>query len=122
MFGFLKKKNTAPQPENVKTNSLGEPLDKLVDGDLPWGWLYANKDFTDKITAEYRHFLQCWWEEIGKDPRRECAALKSLLQYMDDVQQLCDQKGECFAFWCTTDLIGLQKERCAERLAELETK
>lgn len=121
MFGLFKKK-ADKQPEDVRVNSLGKTMDKLEDGDLPWGWVTHYKDFTDKINEEYRYFLQCWWDAKGKEPKQEYAALKSLLQYMDDVQRLCDQKGECFAFWCSEYLIGKQKQKCEERLAKLETK
>lgn len=119
MLNFLKKKAAAPA---VKVNSFGEPLDKLVDGELPWGWIVSNKDFTDKIEKEFSHFWQAWIDARHGDQRQEMNALKSLLQYMDDVQRMCDQKGECFGFWCAEYLIGKQKERCASRLSDIEQK
>ena len=44
----------------VKTNTNEKPSDKLVDGDLPWGWVTANKDFTNKIEQEFHYFWQTW--------------------------------------------------------------
>lgn len=116
MLGFLKKKKAEPA---TKKNSFGEPLDKLVDGELPWGWITAHKDFTDGIEKEFAYFWNAWIN-ARKDPINERNALKSLLQYMDDVQRMCDQKGECFGFWCAEYLIGKQKERCASRLSDIE--
>ena len=122
MLGFLKKKKAEPQPANAKVNSLGEPLDKLVDGDLPWGWVTHFKDFIDETTEEYNRFLYAWFDAKKTNPQEEQSALKSLLQYMEDVQKMCNQKGECHGFWCADYLIGSQKERCIERLKEIETK
>lgn len=107
------------QAHNV--NSFGDPLDKLVDGDLPWGWVTHYKDFIDKITAEYNYFRNEWYNaKLVGDPREERPALKSFVLYMHDVQQLCDKMGECFGFWCYDYLIGSQKETCEKRLADLE--
>lgn len=118
MFDFFKKKKS-PAPVD-KVNSFGEPLDKLVDGELPWGWVVAYSDFTDRIKKEYSYFWQAWIDARKDEPKKEISALKSLLQYMDDVQNMCNQKGECFGFWCKRFLIGNQKERCSERIADLE--
>ena len=120
MLGFMKKKKAEPKPADVKVNSFGEPLDKLVDDDLPWGWVTHYKDFIDKATEEYKYFLHAWFDVKKGDPQEERNALKSLLQYMDDVQKLSDQKGECFGFWCSDYLIGNQKTMCEERLAVIE--
>lgn len=109
MFDFLKKKKATPA---VNVNSFGE---------LPWGWNTANKDFTDKIGEEYSYFWKVWIDARNGEPSKEMNALKSLLQYMDDVQKMCDQKGECFGFWCSEYLIGKQKKTGTDRLADLET-
>lgn len=107
------------QVHNV--NSFGSPLDKLVDGDLPWGWHTHNKDFVDKIREEYGYFNnELYTAKQEGEPHAVRNAMKSLLQYMDDVQQLCDQKGECFAFWCSEYLIGEGKTRYSGQLADLE--
>lgn len=121
MLGFLKKKKATPQAADVHVNSFGDPLDKLVDGELPWGWVTHYKDFIDKYTEEYNYFLYAWFDARKGSPKEERPALKSLLLYMDDVQKLCDQKGECFGFWCSDYLIGGQKKTCEDRLADLES-
>ena len=41
------KDSNSFQANEQRYNSLGEPLDKLVNDDLPWGWIYANRDFTN---------------------------------------------------------------------------
>ena len=91
---FKKKKDVSP-----KTNSFGEPLDKLVDGELPWGWVSANREFTAKISSEFDVFLHDWIDSRKLSPREQYAALKSLVLYLNDVKKLCYSKGECFAFW-----------------------
>lgn len=106
-----------------KVNACGESLEKLVNGDLPFGWVAHNKAFTDKLQAELSYFnKQVWNAEDGGNPTAIRNALKSLLQYMDDVQKLCDKKGECFSFWCSEILIGHNhKKNTAKKLAALES-
>ena len=74
-----------------------------------------------KINEEWEIFLHSWFEARNAHPTEQYGALKSLLQYADDVQELCDNKGECFSFWCSEILIGQnwKKQREAE-LAALE--
>lgn len=83
-----------------QTNSFGEDLTHLTaDGELPWGWISANRNFTDKIEAEYRYFADRFYEEKKKGISAEYSALKSLVLYMEDAKKLCASKGECFAKW-----------------------
>ena len=102
LFDFFKKKQ--PKPAKANTNSIGEPLDRLTaDGELPFGWVYRYKDFTDKISSEYLFFSKEYYESLRKEPIKKYAALKSLLLYIDDAKKLCAANGECFTFWfCET--------------------
>lgn len=127
-MGFLKntvkrKSNSSPSDNsNTEVNSFGEPLDKLVDGDLPWGWVTYNREFTDKIESEFRHFTKQWYDSNNGDPIKEYGSLKSLLLYIDDVQSLCDKKGECFGFWCSRILVGDNwKAELKDRLNYIES-
>lgn len=114
---YMKKQNV---------NSFNEPLDKLVDGDLPWGWITAHKDFTDKTQAEWGFFLQRWIESRKAHPTEQYGALKSLLMYLEDAQKLCHQKGECFAYWfdgciASQDYIDKRKSELADLEANMDT-
>lgn len=101
LFGRKKKKEELPKPTN--TNSLGEPLDRLTpEGELPFGWYYANKEFTDRIDNEYRSFSDALIEAKKQGVKEYRAALRSLIMYMEDVQKLCESKGECFVEWAST--------------------
>lgn len=106
----------------AKLAAPADDLDHLdEDGELPWGWHTHNKAFVDKINEEYSHFNhELFTAKQEGDPQAVRNAMKSLLQYMDDVQQLCDRKGECFAFWCSEYLIGEGKARYSGQLADLE--
>lgn len=128
MIAYLKKQKPDITEKEIAEvfSRLAAPADDLdhldEDGDLPWGWVTHYKDFIDKTTAEYNHFSNEWFiAKLTGDPREELPALKSFVLYMHDVQRLCDQKGECFGFWCSDYLIGSQKSKCEERLADLET-
>lgn len=96
---FFKNKKTA-KPK--RTNSFGEDLDHLdKDGELPWGWIYANKDFVDKISKEHKFFIDAWLNTKPDDTLARYSALKSLIKHMEDVGKLCAAKGECFAKWAS---------------------
>lgn len=88
------------------------------DGELPWGWSYHNKAFTDKIQSEYSYFLNMWLESRNKSPKEHYQALKSFVKYMEDVEKLCKSKGECFEFWFYEILTG--KRYIEKRKQELE--
>ena len=59
------KDSNSLQANEQRYNSLGEPLDKLVNDDLPWGWIYANRDFTNPAETEYTDFLKHIMIECG---------------------------------------------------------
>lgn len=98
-----------------------EHLDE--DGELPWGWhTYHDHEFTDQIESKFNYFRTQWIVSRNSgSPQEECAALKSLLMYMDDVQRASDQKGECYSFWCSEYLINQEwKSKLQEQLKDLE--
>ena len=100
------KKNTN-KILNTKTNSVGEPLDKLTkEGELPWGWVSYNKSFVEQIQKEFLYFLNNCKDSDGKHPKEIYSAKKSLVLYLEDVKKLCDQKGECFTYWFDNILVS----------------
>lgn len=111
ILDFMKKKKVVSKKvskqKTPEVNSFGESFDKLApDGELPWGWHYHNRDFTEKISNEYRYFLNLWCDSRNKSPKEQYSALKTFVLYMEDVKKLCKSKGECFEFWCNEFLIG----------------
>ena len=90
LFNF-KKKNTNQQ------NISNETLTK--EGDLPFGWVYRNKEFVDQVQSEYSYFLNNWLDSRTKEPLKQYETLKSFVLYMEDVEKLCKSKGECFELW-----------------------
>lgn len=102
-----------------RTNSFGEDLTRLdADGELPWGWAYAHRDFTDRILSEYKYFLEAWIASRGSGVLKEYAALKSFVIYMNDAKMLCESNGECFIKWFY-DIIADQ-EYIEKRASELQ--
>jgi len=79
-------KATAPPPLDYKP----EPLDRLTsDGELPYGWIYANRDFVEKTEKAYSIFLDLWIEEKKKGVMNEYSSLKTLVTYMEDTKKIC---------------------------------
>ena len=105
LFGFLKKKDDLTK------------LDK--DGDLPWGWHTANKQFTETTEAQYRRLDDAWRKAAKSNVYKEREALIPLIQYMESVKSFCDSKNECFSLWASFTvadprLIAQRKERLAD--------
>ncbi len=110
-FHHRKKKNdnssfdmpttqTMPKRSEAQNNSFGQRMDRLTpEGDLPSGWVYQNKEFVDKATAEYIYFSKQYTDHEYGDPKEKYAGLKSLLLYIEDAKKLYAKKGECFLFW-----------------------
>jgi len=119
----LLENNMISVPKDDNHNTFGGSLDKLVDGDLPWGWVAHKKDFIEPIEKEYSYFLQSWLDARNGSPKELYSALKSFVRYMEDVKRLCSSKGKNFECWCNTILIkdeyfNIRKEE----LEDLSTK
>lgn len=102
MMAVLAKNGVISKPKDKNHNSFGQDITHLTkDGELPWGWIYANRDFIEPIEAQYKHFLNEYIsakkEEKGVKAVR--SALKSFIVYMEDVERICASKGECFVEW-----------------------
>lgn len=106
MAKFLAENNTISVPKNNNHNTFADPLDKLIDGDLPFGWVYHHRTFTELIEKEYNYFLNLWVDARNKSPKELYSALKSFVLYMEDVEKICKEKGECFEFWFNEILTG----------------
>lgn len=96
-----------------------------AEGDLPFGWVYRNREFTGKIGGEYSHFLNMWLDARKKSPKELHSALKSFVVYLEDAERLCKSKGECFEFWfchvlSSPDYIDKRKEELNKLTANLE--
>lgn len=85
---------------NLDDVKLPTDLEHLTeDGELPFGWVSRNREFTEKINKEYSFFLNTYLESAKKSPRMKYSALKSLILYLEGVEKLCKSKGECYEFW-----------------------
>lgn len=119
---FLKKKGATekePQSQKTEVNSFGERWDRLTeDGELPWGWILHNNEFTGKIGGEYSHFLNMWLDSRNKSPLEQYSALKSFVLYLEDAERLCKSKGECFELWFCEYLTS--KDYIEKRKTELD--
>lgn len=110
IFNIFNKKKESSDVDSL--NHLNE------NGELPWGWLYANKEFLDKIENEYSYFRNLWSEQMYKSPKELKPALKSFIIYLQDAEKLCQEKGECFDFWFHNILVN--KEFLLQRQNELK--
>ena len=89
----------AQTPPNAGDTSPTDFEHLTKEGDLPFGWIYRNKEFTDKIQSEYSYFLNLWLDSRSGSPKEQYAALKSFVLYLEDAEKICISKGECFEFW-----------------------
>lgn len=115
LFDLLKSK------KNIEILSkFDDDLTHLTsEGELPWGWHSQNKDFIEKTNNEYSFFLNNWLNSRNDEPKKQYAALKSFIVYLEDIEKLCTKKGECFEFWfyeilTTPDYIQKRKEELKE--------
>lgn len=121
IFDLFKKKGAPPKPSNNSNIGTTKDLTHLEDGDLPWGWLYQNKEFISERETEYSYFLDNWIASRYGEPKKQYETLKSFVLYLEDVEKLCKKKGECFQFWFSEILTTptyLQERK--KELKELE--
>lgn len=139
LFGFKKKKtlqdlseaetigeiskvlidnNVISVPKDNNHNFFNQTLNHLdKDGELPFGWVTHNKDFTEPIQQKYDQLLHQWLNSRTKTPKEVYTALSSFVAYMEDIERLCKSKGECFEFWFNEILTG--KDYLKKRKQEL---
>lgn len=124
-FDIIIKPGEKPSPKPVTD------MEHLTaDGELPWGWVTHNNEFTGKIGSEFTYFLNSWLDARKKSPKELHSALKSLIMYLEDAEKLCKSKGECFESWfyhnlITPDYIDKRKaelEKLSANLDKLEEK
>jgi len=119
---FFKKKTTKEKVAEKRTNFAGESMDHLdAEGNLPFGWHRANKEFTDKISEEYKYFSDRCYEAKNLSPKEYYEVLKSAVLYLEDAQKLCYSKNVCFAHWfdgCVASPEHIAEEK--QGLQELE--
>lgn len=114
---FKKKKKPQPKitvswddgtPTEVTPNSepvKEEPLDRLTpEGELPWGWIWRNHEFTDDVSNKNRYFLNAW-VSAERGTKEQYAALKSFVIFLHEAKEICAAKGECFEKWFS-DIIA----------------
>ena len=118
----MKKRSAlgANQPaKKADTNTFGDSFDRLTEnGELPFGWVYRNKEFIGRIQGEYSYFLNLWLDSRTQPPKEQYSALKSFVLYLEDAEKLCKSKGECFEFWFYEILAS--KDYVEKRKKELE--
>lgn len=95
-------KDTATEPkEEPKTTAVPvRDLDHLDEnGDIPVGWLYANRNLTEPTKLIYSYLIEKYAEQKKNGVLSKYAALKALVSYIDDIHESCASKGECFKKW-----------------------
>lgn len=128
LFNFKKK----DQPvSSIKVSRVQSPQSDdfahlTKDGELPFGWVSRNREFTDKIQSEYSYFLNLWLNSRSGSPKDQYATLKSFVLYLEDVEKLCKSKGECFEFWfyeilTSPDYIQKRKNELNALIAIMDT-
>lgn len=122
LFNFKKKKDFKKENGLKSLKPLATTdnnLNRLTkEGELPWGWILRNSEFTGKIGGEYSYFQQAWIKSRNKSPKELYSSLKSLIIYLEDAEKLCKAKGECYEFWFYEHLIS--RDYIEKRKAELK--
>lgn len=87
LFHSKKKSN------KIQSNTIAQPLDRLVNGELPFGWITYHKDYF-KPKNDIMVALAMNTQVKNQDDRIQ--ALQILINYFYSYKQECKEKGECF--------------------------
>ena len=92
--------STEPKAEPKKEPVTVRDLDHLDEnGELPVGWVYANRNLTEPTKLIYSYLIEKYAEQKKNGVLSKYAALKALVSYIDDIHVSCASKGECFKKW-----------------------
>lgn len=94
-----------------------EHKEKLENGQLPWGWISRNKDFTDDLQEKNKYFMNLWLNSRKEDKKKQIEELKSFIAFLQEAKTLCASKSECHLKWFQ-DIIA-DDTYINKRLAEL---
>lgn len=100
LFSFGKQKN-----------SKGQNLDKLIDGELPFGWVLYFKDFykpRNDTMVDLAMKTKC------KNTSEHIAALKNLIEYFYSYKDECSVKGECFEKYFELEWMHCKNSSCED--------
>lgn len=122
LFDLFKKKSTKNTDQRSNngssTNSFGQRMDRLTpEGELPYGWIYANNDFVKPTESDYRYISEEYYKAQNADVLKKYATLKSLVVYMEDIKNKCIAKGECFRKW--SEIVVANPETLLQLKTEL---
>ena len=82
-------------PKDNNHNTFGRRLDKLDEnGELPWGWEFANRDFIS--VHDGKLFNLCKQCSISNSIDDEMKNLVEFINYYYSYKNECKEKGECF--------------------------
>lgn len=90
----LAKSGMVSVPKDKNHNTFGDSLDKLDNGELPWGWVSAKADFIrprdDKLCSLSVNASK------ATSIDEEIALLKELIAYYYEYRKECISMGECY--------------------------
>lgn len=90
----LAKSGVISVPKDDNHNTFGEKLDKLIDGDLPWGWETAKQDFIKpRDNKLYDLSIRASKTENIDE---EIKLLKEFITFFKEYENECLEKGECY--------------------------
>lgn len=105
-MSFFNRKN------NIQTVNSPDLEHLTQEGELPVGWYYQYKEFTEGINAKMSFFLNQYLDSENKSPQEQYGAIKSFIMFMEEAQSICKSKGECFSKWfndCVADQDYIDK-------------
>lgn len=74
-------------------------IEKLENGQLPFGWITRNKSFVDDIQTKYNYFLDLWLKSKTGNKQEQIGGLKSFVIFLEEAKSICESKGECHLKW-----------------------
>lgn len=90
----LAKSGVITVPKDDNHNTFGEKLDKLVDGDLPWGWENAKQSFIKpRDNKLYDLSIRA---SKAENIDEEIKLLKEFIAFFKEYENECSEKGECY--------------------------
>ena len=102
---FNKKKKIEPQ-----RNSIDQPLDHLINGKLPFGWVYHFKEWYKPRDHHLTSIASKLCETTTKEQR--ILIIKELIEYFYSYKSECENKGECYAKYFDEMWMHCKNNKC----------
>ncbi len=73
--------------------------ERLVGGELPWGFYKRNIEFCAPLVDEFEYYYKRWVDTRSEHSDVSLAVLCRFVNFLEKSRELCRRRGMCYECW-----------------------